>query len=93
MPRISGVFSMVLNGIWRKGTQAYVELAYMTGILPIAKYSGGSELNMFVEYDMATNQISSYWTGSGPYDEIFSYNSEIELSAVVNLVYLAVRDK
>lgn len=116
--------------------QAYVELAYMTGILPIAKYSGGSELNMFVEYDMATrvkfgeyfgfsdeevdrlyetymnetrspqitredlafwydgyhtaagdrmynprsvvcalsdNQISSYWTGSGPYDEIFYY--------------------
>ncbi len=116
--------------------QAYVEFAYMTGILPIAKYSGGSELNMFVEYDMATrvkfseyfgfldeevdklyetyisktgepritreelalwydgyhtaaggrmynprsvvcaltdNQISSYWTGSGPYDEIFYY--------------------
>lgn len=116
--------------------QAYVELAYMTGILPIAKYSGGSELNMFVEYDMATrvkfseyfgfsdeevdqlygtyirktqepritreelsiwydgyhtaagsrlynprsvvcalsdNQISSYWTGSGPYEEIFYY--------------------
>lgn len=25
----------------------YVELAYMTGILPIAKYSSGSELNMF----------------------------------------------
>ena len=111
--------------------QTYVELAYMTGILPIAKYSGGSELNMFVEYDMATrvkfgeyfgfldkevdelyeiyvretanpritreelalwydgyhtaaggrmynprsvvcaltdNQISNYWTGSGPYD-------------------------
>lgn len=116
--------------------QTYVKLAYMTGILPIAKYSGGSELNMFVEYDMATkvkfgeyfgfsdrevdrlykiyltktlkpritreelafwydgyhtaaggriynprsvicaltdNQISSYWTGSGPYDEIFYY--------------------
>lgn len=116
--------------------QTYVELAYMTGILPIAKYSGGSELNMFVEYDMATrvkfgeyfgfldaevdqlyetyirktpnpritreeldlwydgyhtatgdrmynprsvvcaladNQISNYWTGSGPYDEIFYY--------------------
>ena len=27
--------------------QPYVELAYMTGILPIAKYSSGSELNMF----------------------------------------------
>ena len=25
-------------------------------ILPIAKYSGGSELNMFLEYDMATKK-------------------------------------
>lgn len=32
--------------------QPYVELAYMTGILPIAKYSSGSELNMFIEYTM-----------------------------------------
>lgn len=116
--------------------QPYVELAYMTGVLPIAKYSSGSELNMFLEYDMAMkmkfseyfgfddrevdelfeiyqnttskcritreeltqwydgyhtaggerlynprsvvcaltdNQISSYWTSSGPYDEIFFY--------------------
>lgn len=116
--------------------QGYVELAYMTGVLPIAKYSSGSEMNMFKEYDMATkekfgeyfgfldsevdhlfaiyqqttanakitrealvewydgyhtaagvrmynprsvicsvtdNQISNYWTSSGPYDEIFYY--------------------
>lgn len=116
--------------------KAYVELAYMTGVLPIAKYFGGSELNMFMEYDMVTkvkfgeyfgfletevdrlydiylqntklpaiersdltvwydgyhiasgeklynpqsvicalsdNQISNYWTNSGPYDEIFYY--------------------
>ena len=116
--------------------QVYVRLAYMTGILPIAKYSAASELNMFVEYNMATrerfssyfgfsekevdklfqtyskttvrpritredlkiwydgyctasgeqlynprsiicalsdNQLGSYWTGSGPYDEIFYY--------------------
>lgn len=116
--------------------QPYVELAYMTGILPIAKYSSGSELNMFFEYTMATrekygeyfgftedevdllynrylagqkdpkvtreglclwydgyqllsgervynprsvvgalsdNQLGSYWTSSGPYDEIFYY--------------------
>lgn len=30
----------------------YVRFAYMTGILPIAKYSSGSELNMFWEYTM-----------------------------------------
>ena len=116
--------------------QAYVEFAYMTGVLPIAKYSSGSELNMFKEYDMTTkkkfceyfgfsdaevdqlfaayqrtsrngkitreelaewydgyftaagnrlynprsivcaltdDQIGSYWTSSGPYDEIFYY--------------------
>lgn len=116
--------------------KAYVLLAYMTGILPIAKYSSGSELNMFVEYSMASqakfgdyfgftddevdvlyqkyldstnkptisreglriwydgyhtlagermynprsvvtalsnNQLSNYWTSSGPYDEIFYY--------------------
>ena len=116
--------------------QPYVELAYMTGILPIAKYASGSELNMFYEYTMATkkkyseyfgftneevddlyqrymrveqtpkvsrdglkiwydgyqtmsgqplynprsvvgalsdNQLGSYWTSSGPYDEIFYY--------------------
>lgn len=116
--------------------QPYVELVYMTGILPIAKYSSGSELNMFYEYTMATrekygayfgftdeevddlyqrylkkesepnvtreglklwydgyqtmsgkrlynprsvvgalsdNQLGSYWTSSGPYDEIHYY--------------------
>lgn len=116
--------------------QAYVQLAYMTGVLPINKYSSGSELNMFLEYDMARNskyseyfgftdteidglfqkylahtvspkmsredlriwydgyytageqklynprsivcaltdnELSSYWTSSGPYDEIFYY--------------------
>lgn len=40
----------------------YVELAYMTGILPITKYSDGSELNMFIEYNMATSaRFSSYF--------------------------------
>lgn len=114
----------------------YVQLSYMTGILPIAKYSSGSELNMFLEYTMAgeekfsedfgftepevdmlyqrylsgtrekkisreglkvwydgyyvksgerlynprsvvacltNNNLGSYWTSSGPYDEIFYY--------------------
>lgn len=116
--------------------QPYVEMVYMTGILPISKYSSGSELNMFFEFSMATmekyseyfgftdeevdalyqryiklednpkvsrgdlrlwyngyqtmsgrrlynprsvvgaleyNQIGSYWTNSGPYDEIYYY--------------------
>lgn len=43
--------------------QPYVELAYMTGILPIAKYSSGSELNMFYEYTMASEEKFSTYFG------------------------------
>lgn len=32
--------------------KSYVELVYMTGILPIKKYNTGSELNMFREFTM-----------------------------------------
>lgn len=116
--------------------KAYVELAYMTGILPISSYSSGTDLNMFYEYGMATkflfsdcfgftedevddlymrylektpypiitrrdlhhwydgyktasgkriynprsvvgalqdNQLCSYWTSSGPYDDVVHY--------------------
>ena len=42
---------------------AYVEMAYMTGILPIAKYSSGSELNMFCEYTMVTEERYSEFFG------------------------------
>ena len=131
-------YLLFLKGLLKD--KPYVALAYMTGILPIAKYSSGSELNMFVEYTMASefrfgnafgfsdaevdmlynryskireernevinisreglrewydgyftkdgermynprsvvmalenNNLSSYWTNSGPYDEIFYY--------------------
>ena len=41
----------------------YVELSYMTGILPIAKYSSGSELNMFLEYTMASEEKFNEYFG------------------------------
>ena len=41
----------------------YVLLAYMTGILPIAKYSSGSEVNMFTEFTMAGTQAFSVYFG------------------------------
>lgn len=48
----------------------YVELAYMTGVLPIAKYSSGSALNMFVEF----NIINDY-----KYDSFFGFTTnEVE---------------
>ncbi|MDE6313455.1 MAG: ATP-binding protein [Lachnospiraceae bacterium] len=45
----------------------YVELAYMTGILPIRKYSSGSELNMFDEFYFPTDSI---------YDTYFGFTQE-----------------
>lgn len=47
--------------------KAYVEMAYMTGILPIAKYSSGSELNMFCEYTMVNEE---------KYNEYFGFTGE-----------------
>lgn len=41
----------------------YVLLAYMTGILPIAKYSSGSELNMFSEFTLAAEERFSEYFG------------------------------
>ena len=42
--------------------QAYAEFADIRDVLPIAKYSSGSELNMFLEYDMATSvRFSDYY--------------------------------
>ncbi len=41
----------------------YVSLVYMTGILPIAKYSSGSELNMFCEFTMTNEQRFSEYFG------------------------------
>ncbi len=48
----------------------YVELAYMTGVLPIAKYSSGSALNMFLEFNMMNDYM---------YDKYFGFtNEEVE---------------
>ena len=48
--------------------KAYVSLAYMTGILPIAKYSSGSELNMFTEFTMAKSPAFSDYFGFTEHD-------------------------
>ena len=61
--------------------QVYVEFAYMTGVLPITKYSSGSELNMFLEYDMATKKKFSQYFGflDWEVDELFKrYQSKKE---------------
>ncbi len=45
-----------------KGT-GYVSLSYMTGVLPIAKYSSGSTINNFIEYTMADQPKYSEYFG------------------------------
>ena len=41
----------------------YVVLSYMTGILPIAKYSSDSELNMFAEFTMVNSPMFGEYFG------------------------------
>ncbi|MDE7276363.1 MAG: AAA family ATPase, partial [Lachnospiraceae bacterium] len=50
----------------------YVALAYMTGVLPVKKYSTGSALNMFDEYTMLNDSL---------FDEYFGF-TEKEVEAL-----------
>ena len=43
--------------------QPYVALAYMTGVLPIKKYSSGSALNMFDEFTFLKDRIFDEYFG------------------------------
>ncbi|MCD7883384.1 MAG: ATP-binding protein [Lachnospiraceae bacterium] len=43
--------------------KGYIALSYMTGILPIAKYSSGSTINNFLEYTMATDDLFNEYFG------------------------------
>lgn len=47
--------------------KSYVALAYMTGVLPIKKYSTGSALNMFKEYTMLNDPY---------FEECFGFTEE-----------------
>jgi len=53
--------------------QPYVTLAYMTGVLPIAKYTSGSALNMFEEYNVASSPLFCEYFGfsDAEVDELF----------------------
>lgn len=63
--------------------QSYVEFAYMTGILPIKKYSSTSDLNMFVDMSLVNQTKFSRYFGftEEEVDELYEKNKEkIELS-------------
>lgn len=59
----------------------YVLLTYMTGILPIAKYASGSELNMFMEYTMATEERFSEYFGFTEAEADILYERYLTLTA------------
>ena len=59
----------------------YISLVYMTGILPIAKYSSGSELNMFAEFTMTNEQRFSEYFGFTDDDVDELYNRYIKNNA------------
>ena len=64
----------------------YIALVYMTGILPIAKYSSGSELNMFAEFTMTTEQRFSEYFGFTDEDVDVLYLRYIENCASTKMV-------
>ena len=54
-------FLMFLTDILKD--KSYVELAYMTGILPIAKHSSKSTLNMFKEFSAMEDDLYGHFFG------------------------------
>ncbi len=60
-PEHQGDFLEFLRNLLKD--KAYVALVYMTGVLPIKKYSTGSALNMFKEYTMLKDPFFETYFG------------------------------
>ncbi|MCD8023606.1 MAG: ATP-binding protein [Lachnospiraceae bacterium] len=60
-----GRYTAFLGDMTKGG--AYVELAYLTGVLPIKKYSASDTMNHFDEYNMANSSM---------YDEYLGFTGE-----------------
>ena len=60
----------------------YVALAYMTGILPIKKYSSGSSLNMFDEFTFLKDRIYDKYFGftESEVEELCKKNADIDFN-------------
>lgn len=78
------MYLLFLKGLLKD--QPYVSLAYMTGILPIAKYSSGSELNMFMEYSMVTQERFSDYFGftDSEVDRLFLRYQQLQQSPSIS---------
>lgn len=64
--------------------QPYVALAYMTGVLPIKKYSTGSAMNMFDEYTMLNDCFFEGYFGftEGEVEELCKRQSKLSLEEI-----------
>lgn len=74
---------------------AYVEMAYMTGILPIAKYSSGSELSRMLAATKAgdiTTMTELMEYAHNTHSPLQSYSNEAELASIIRWVYLKALD-
>lgn len=60
-PEHQGAFLEFLRNLLKD--KSYVALVYMTGVLPIKKYSTGSALNMFDEYTMLKDRYFEEYFG------------------------------
>ena len=55
-------FINLLRALFKVGGENFVELVYMTGILPIARYNTQSALNNFIEYTiLSSGDFSQYY--------------------------------
>jgi hypothetical protein len=70
----------------------YVSLAYMTGILPISKYSSGSELNMFIEYSMITEKRFSTYFGFSEHEVDLLYERYCGCTKDAKITRTGLRD-
>lgn len=77
-------FLLFLKGLLKD--QPYVGLAYMTGVLPIAKYSSGSELNMFVEFNAINDDVYAAYFGMNE-DEVKILCNKIKSVSYEELKY------
>ncbi len=64
----------------------YVSLSYMTGVLPIAKYSSGSTINNFYEYTMTTDDLYSGYFGftEAEVDELYARYETLTLNQTIS---------
>ncbi|MDE7415653.1 MAG: ATP-binding protein [Lachnospiraceae bacterium] len=81
-PESHGKFLEFLRNLLKD--RSYVALTYMTGVLPIKKYSTGSALNMFDEYTMLNDFFFEEYFGflESEVEELCQRQNKVPLDAI-----------